>query len=89
MAWHKRNLFRKIRILEKCGRQKEFAAAGIRTTRCGKVARLKERSYEGPSVEQGRQKNKTENKIGRGTRRGRMLGRRELMRQEGTNGTKN
>jgi hypothetical protein len=60
MAWRKSNLFRKIRILEKCGRRKEFAAARIRTTRCAKVARRKRRSYEGPSVEQGRRKNKTE-----------------------------
>jgi hypothetical protein len=53
------------------------------------VARRIQRSYEGPSVEQGRRKNKTENKIARGTRRGRMLGRRQLMCQEGTNWTRN
>jgi hypothetical protein len=76
VAWRKRNLFRKIRILEKCGRRKEFAAGRIWMTRCAKVARRKGRSYEGPSVEQGRWKNKTENKIARGTRRGRMLRRR-------------
>jgi hypothetical protein len=33
VAWRKRNIIRKIRTLEKCGRRKEFAAAGIRTTR--------------------------------------------------------
>jgi hypothetical protein len=63
VAWRKRNLIRKIRTLEKCGWRKEFAAARIRTTRCVKVARRKGRSYEGPSVEQGRRKNKTRNKI--------------------------
>jgi hypothetical protein len=89
VAWRKRNLFRKIRILEMCGRRKEFTAARLRMTRCAKVARRKGRSYEGPSVEQGRRKNKTENIIARRTRRGRMLGRRQLMRQEGTNGTRN
>jgi hypothetical protein len=76
VAWRKRNLFKKIRILEKCVRREEFAAARIKTTRCAKVARRTERSYEGPSVEQGRRKNKTEIKIARETRRGRMLGRR-------------
>jgi hypothetical protein len=59
VAWRKRKLIRNIRTLEKCGRRKEFAAARIRTTRCAKVARLKGCSYEGPSVEQGRRKNKT------------------------------
>jgi hypothetical protein len=85
----KRNLFRKIRNLDKCGPRKEFASAGIRTTRCAKVARRKGRSYEGPSFEQGRGKNKTRNKIARGTRIGRMLGKRQLMHQEDTNGTRN
>jgi hypothetical protein len=32
VAWRKRNLMKKIRTLEKCGRRKEFAAAGIKTT---------------------------------------------------------
>jgi hypothetical protein len=36
VARYKSNLFRKIRILEKRGRRKEFAAARIRTTRCAK-----------------------------------------------------
>jgi hypothetical protein len=67
LAWWKRNVFRNVRNLEKCKRRKEFAAARIKTTRCAKVARRKGRSYEGPSVEQGRRK-KTRNKIARGTR---------------------
>jgi hypothetical protein len=86
VAWRKRNLIRKIRTLVKCERRKEFAAARIRTTRRAKVTRRKGRSYEGPSVEQGRRKNKTRNKTARGTRIGRMLRRRQLMRQEGING---
>jgi hypothetical protein len=89
VAWRKRNLIRKIRILGKCGRLKEFAAAGIRTVLCSKVARRKGRNYKGRSVEQGRRKNKTRKKITRGTRKGRMLRRRQLMGQEGTNGTRN
>jgi hypothetical protein len=52
VAWRKRNIITKIRTLEKCGRRKGFAAAGIRTTRCAKVVRHKEQSHEGPSVEQ-------------------------------------
>jgi hypothetical protein len=67
VAWHKRNLFRKIRILEKCGQHKEFAAARIRATRCAKVVWRKGRSYEGLSVKQRRRKNKTENNISRET----------------------
>jgi hypothetical protein len=50
VAWRKRNLFRKIRVLEKCGRRKEFVT-GIRTARCVKVVQHKERTHEGPSVE--------------------------------------
>jgi hypothetical protein len=53
------------------------------------VARRKGRSYEGPSVEHGRRKNKTRNKITRGPRRGLKLKRRQIMLQEGTNGTRN
>jgi hypothetical protein len=63
LEWRKRNLIRKIRTLEKCGRRKELTAARIRTTRCAKVARRKGHSYEGPSIEQERGKNKTRNKI--------------------------
>jgi hypothetical protein len=85
----KRNLVRKIRTLEKCAQRKEFAAARIRTTCCAKVEWCKGRSHEGLSVKQGRQKNKTRNKIARGTQIGRMLGRRQMMHQEGTNGTRN
>jgi hypothetical protein len=52
VAWRKRNPFRNVRALEKCGQRKEFIT-GIRTTRCTKVAWHKERSHEGLSVEQG------------------------------------
>jgi hypothetical protein len=89
LAWRERNLLRNIRTLETCGRQKEFAAARIRTTPCAKVTRRKGRSYEGPTVEQGRPKNRTRNEIARGTQIGRTLGRCQLMWQEGTNGTRN
>jgi hypothetical protein len=89
VALSKRNLFKKIQILEKYGRRKEFSAARIRTTRCAKVVRRKGCSYEGPSVEQGRWKNKTENKIARGTRIGLTLGRSQLVCQEGSNGNRN
>jgi hypothetical protein len=58
-------------------------------THCAKVTLRKERSYEEPSVEQGRRKNKTRNKIARGTRIGRMLGRRQAICQEGTNEIRN
>jgi hypothetical protein len=51
VAWGKMKLFRKIRTLKKCGRRKEFAAAGIRTTRCAIVVRRKGQSHEGPPVE--------------------------------------
>jgi hypothetical protein len=53
LAWGKRNLFRKMGNLEMCGRHKEFAAARIRMTFCAEVARHKEQSHEGPSVEHG------------------------------------
>jgi hypothetical protein len=66
VAWRKRNLIRKIWTLEKCGWRKEFAATR-RMIHCAKVAQRKGLSYEGPLVEQGRQKDKTRNKIARGT----------------------
>jgi hypothetical protein len=47
------------------------------------------RSHEGPSVEQGRRKNQTKNKFARVTLKGPTLGRRQLMRQKSTNGTRN
>jgi hypothetical protein len=77
-----------------CGPRKELAAAGRKMARCAKVAQRKERGHqgcsnEGPSVEQGRLNNQTRNKLARGIRKGRTLRRRQLMRQEGTNGTKN
>jgi hypothetical protein len=55
--------------VEKCGQRKEFAATGIRTTRCAKVARHKERTDEEPSVEQGRRKEQTRIKFVSGTRK--------------------
>jgi hypothetical protein len=84
-----RNLIRRSGSQENCGPLKEFSPTGIRTTRCAKVARRKGRSYEGPSVEQGRRKNETKNKFSRGTQKLRTLGRIQLMCQEGTNGTRN
>jgi hypothetical protein len=66
----KRNIITKIRTLEKCGPRNEFVAAGIRTTRCAKVAWHKERSHEGPSVEQGRRKDQIRIKFASGTRKG-------------------
>jgi hypothetical protein len=71
-----------------CGRHKEFAAAGIRTTRCSKVARRKGRIYEGPSVEQGRRKDQTRNKFASGTRKGWTFGKRRQMNPEGSTGVK-
>jgi hypothetical protein len=65
VAWRKINLIRKIRTLGKCGPRKELSS-GRNTTRCAEVARRKGRSHEGPSVEQGRRKNKTRNKLPRG-----------------------
>jgi hypothetical protein len=85
----KRKLFRRIGTQEICGRRKELTAAGIRTTRCAQVVRRKRRRHEGPSVEQGTQKNQTRDKFARGTRKGHTLGRGQLMRQEGTNATRN
>jgi hypothetical protein len=71
-----------------------LAAAGRKMTRCAKVAQrkgsgLQGPSHEGPSVEQGRRKNQTGNKFARGTRKDRTLGMRQLVRREGTNGTRN
>jgi hypothetical protein len=89
VAWRKRNLFRNVQTQRNCGPRKRLTVTGIRMTRCAKVARHKKRNHEGPSVEQGRRKNKTRNKTARGTRIGRTLGRSQLMCQEGTNGTRN
>jgi hypothetical protein len=70
-----------------------LAAAGKKMTHCAKVAQrkghgLQGRSHEEPSVEQGR-KNQNMNKFARGTHKGRTFRRRQLMLQEGTNGTRN
>jgi hypothetical protein len=67
VAWHKRNIMKKISTLEKCGWRKEFTDARIRTNCCAKVAWHKERSHEGPLVEKGRRKKQTRNKFTSGT----------------------
>jgi hypothetical protein len=67
------------------GFRRKSTAACRKMSRSAKVARRKGSNYEGPSVEQGRRKNKTRNKTARGTR----IGRRQLLSQEGTNGTRN
>jgi hypothetical protein len=90
----KRNVFRKIRTQGNCGPRKEFAVVSRKMTRSTKVAQrkghgLQGRSRKGPSVEQGRRKNQTMNEFARGTRKGRTLARRKLMRQQSTNGTRN
>jgi hypothetical protein len=38
VVWHRKIAVRKIGTQENCGPRKEFAAAGIRTTHCAKVA---------------------------------------------------
>jgi hypothetical protein len=73
----------------KDGPRKKLAAGGREMTHCARVARHKGRSHEGLSVEHGRRKYHTRNKFARGTRLGQTLGRRKLMSQEGTNGTRN
>jgi hypothetical protein len=90
----KKNIFRKIRTQVNCGPRKELAATGRKMTHCAEVAQpkgcgLQGRSHEGPSVEQGRRKNQTRNTFARGTRKGRTRAKRQLMRQEGTNLTRN
>jgi hypothetical protein len=94
VARRKRNVFRKILTQGHCGPRKESATAGRNITRCARVAQLmghglQGRSHEVPSVEKGRRNNQTRNKFARGTRKGWTLGRRQLMRQEGTNGSRN
>jgi hypothetical protein len=89
VAWRRKNVVRETGTLEICGRRKEFAVSGIKATPCAKLARGKGRSHEGPSVEQERRKNQTRNKFARGTRKGRTFRRRQLMRREGTSGTRN
>jgi hypothetical protein len=46
VAWHNRNLLRKIGTQENCGPHKEFAAARIRTTHCAKVSRGREHGLQ-------------------------------------------
>jgi hypothetical protein len=85
----KRHRVCSLRTQGYCGSRRKLAAACRKVSCCAKVAWRKGHSYEGPSIEQELWKNKTRNKTARGTRIGRMLGRRQLMRQEGTNGTRN
>jgi hypothetical protein len=94
VARHKRNVFRRIRTQGKCGPRKELAAAGRKMTHCAKVEQskgcgLQGCSHEGLSVKQGLWKNQTRNKFARITWKGRTLRRRQVMCQEGTNGTRN
>jgi hypothetical protein len=84
-----RNLAADRRQSPKDGPRKKLAASGKKMTRLARVVWRKERSREGPSVEHGRRKNQTRNKFARGTRNGWTPGRRQLMRQEGTGGTRN
>jgi hypothetical protein len=53
-----------------------------------KMARHKERSHEGPSVEKGQWKEQTRNKFTNGNRKGWMFGRRHQVDPEGSTGVK-
>jgi hypothetical protein len=92
VARRKRKFFRKIRTQGNCGPQKKLAAASRKMPHCAKVAQckgygLQGRSHEGPSVEQGRRKIRPG--INLQEEQGLTLGRRQLMPQEGNNGTRN
>jgi hypothetical protein len=65
VAWHRKSVVRKIGTQENCGPCKEFATAGIRATRCAKVALRKGRSHEGPSVQRERRMTQTRIKFSR------------------------
>jgi hypothetical protein len=72
---------------------KVWTSKGVRRhrnkdARCAKVARHKERNHEGPSVEQGRRKDKTRNKFTIGTRKGWTFGKRRRVDPEGSTGVK-
>jgi hypothetical protein len=88
VAWLKRNLFRRNGTPEICGQRKDLTATGIRKIPCAQVVRRKRRSHVGPSVKHRTRNNWTRNKFAR-TRKGRMLGTGQPMRQEGTNATRN
>jgi hypothetical protein len=89
VAWYRKSVVRKIGTQENCGSCKEFAAAGIRATRCAKVARSKGRSHEGPLVQREQRTTQTKIKFSRASQKGRTLRMRQLVRLEGTNGTRN
>jgi hypothetical protein len=88
VAWRKRNLFRNVQTRRNCGPRKRLTVTCIRTSRCAKVARNKERSHEGPSVEQGRRKEQTRNKFTSGARKGWTFGKRSRVDPEGSTGVK-
>jgi hypothetical protein len=46
VAWHKRNVLRKIVTQGNCGPRKRLTATGIRMTRCAKVARGREHGLQ-------------------------------------------
>jgi hypothetical protein len=77
-----------METLEKCGRRKQSAAARIRTTLCAKVARRKQRSQGGPSVQQVRRKNQTRSKFASGTLKGWEFGKKGRVDLEGSTGVK-
>jgi hypothetical protein len=89
VAWHRKSVITNTGTQENCGLRKDFTATGIRATRCAKVAWLKGRNHEGPSVQRERRKTQTRIKFARASCKGRTLGKRQLMCLEGTNGTRN
>jgi hypothetical protein len=72
-----------------CESWKKLAAAKRKMTCHAGVAQRKGCSHEELSVDQGQRKNQTRNKFARGTQKGQMPRRRQLMHQEGANGTRN
>jgi hypothetical protein len=79
----------KERTRGNCGSRKKLAVAGKKITHRAGVARRKGRGHEGPSVEQGRRKSQIRDKVARGTRKGRTLGKRQMTLQEGITGARN
>jgi hypothetical protein len=73
VAWHKRNVFRRIGSQGICGPRSKLTAAGIRTTRHARVAWHRENYVR---------KDWTTGKVEREARRARMLSRRLRSRQE-------
>jgi hypothetical protein len=83
VVWRKRKLFQRTGTQEICGRTKELAIAGIRTTHCAQLVRRKGSCHEGTSVEQGRRKTQTKNKFERGTWKSRTPRRRKRAKKQG------